>query len=79
MVKRGEDRFQILNVIDRTGVFIHPGNTVKDTLGCPLLGYLLDSKAGVVGNSGAAVKAFESTMNKRFTLQITNLLESMRH
>ncbi len=73
MQARGEDRFQIMDVPAREGVFIHAGNTTAHTQGCPLLGYILDVKAGVVGNSQAACKAFETHMPKTFTLIIKEL------
>ena len=43
------ETFQIMNVPGRTNVLFHPGNSVKDTAGCPILGQY---KAKLMGNRG---------------------------
>lgn len=56
-----EETFEVLNVKDRSGILFHPGNTVKDTKGCILLGMSFSSTEYMILSS---TKAYESFMYK---------------
>jgi len=57
--------FKIMDVPERTDVLIHKGNTISDTLGCPVLGSshgALTEGDRAVLNSGAAFRRFMNAM-----------------
>jgi hypothetical protein len=49
---------EIVGIKDFDGVYIHIGNTEKDTAGCPLIGFTLDFRAGTNSNSKEAFREF---------------------
>ncbi|MEE8550082.1 MAG: DUF5675 family protein, partial [Gemmatimonadota bacterium] len=63
---KGKPHYQILDVPDRTGIFIHIGNRFQESLGCPMLGQTIsignDGNLAVF-NSGAAISDFHATMD----------------
>lgn len=70
-----KDRYELMNVPDRTGIFIHEGNYYHDVLGCILLGI----KPSDINHDGqidvtasvATITAFMTFMqNEPFTLTI---------
>lgn len=66
--------FEITNVIDRTHVLFHPGNSIQDTHGCVLLGFQYDDTREelVISKSKAAHEAFMKLLQgvDEFTLSI---------
>lgn len=72
---RDTSMYQVLDVPDRTGVFIHPGNFYTDILGCILLGV---KPADINGDGEIDVTASQVTVGgfmqfmggKPFTLKI---------
>jgi hypothetical protein len=69
--------YEIMHVPDRTNAMFHPGNTLEDTKGCPILG----RKWGVLGkkravlNSGDTFREFMDRMGGMpvFHLTITEM------
>lgn len=67
--------YQVMNVPNRSGIFIHAGNYFFDSAGCILLGTgyanLNSDKEVDIINSKITIKQFETLMNKKdFTLVI---------
>lgn len=67
--------YQVMNVPNRTGIFIHSGNYFFDSVGCILLGTgyanINNDKETDIINSRITIQAFETLMNKKdFTLII---------
>ena len=74
--------WHITNVPNRSGIRIHPGNTIKDSLGCPLTGLATgyDQNGNLaVWNSRSSLANFEENMDRKqpskrwFNLHIINL------
>ena len=62
--------YQIMNVKDRTGIFIHSGSSFFDTSGCVILGSLPVGAKKLI-NSKTILASFEKLMKYQpFTLQI---------
>jgi hypothetical protein len=67
--------YEVRNVLDRSRILIHPGNTKNDSAGCILLGNEFGSIQGnkAVLHSRSSIKTFNSQMKKQnFKLEITN-------
>lgn len=65
--------FQIMDVPNRSKILFHPGNKIKDTAGCILLGkmfYDLAYDRGIA-NSGATFNRFISTMEPYSEFHLT--------
>lgn len=56
------------SVINRTGILIHAGNTIKDTSGCILVG--LDTSPTGIINSKSALNRLLACLPDSFTLNI---------
>jgi hypothetical protein len=74
MESAGRFHFEICNVPDRTGVFIHSGNLYEQTHGCLLLGsgfgdINADGEMDLL-NSSNIIKSFEKLWQKQFELTI---------
>jgi len=58
--------YQVMDVYGRTYILIHPGNSLRNTLGCILVGETFGKLANAdraVLNSGKTFKAFMNKMN----------------
>lgn len=55
----------ITNVPGFSGVRIHSGNNVKDTQGCLLVGYIIDTNIGILAQSRMAYDALFSRLLKK--------------
>ena len=63
-----------MNVPGRTHVNFHPGNSIVDTLGCPLLGEhygKFKTNERVILNSGKTFKKFMDIMKDYDTFHLT--------
>lgn len=70
------DHLLITDVPDRDGVFMHAGNILHDTLGCPLVGTRRGSLSGQIAvlNSRTAERRLkEAVAGRKFTLSIREL------
>lgn len=78
-----KDVFEVTKVEGRTAILMHPGNTVKDTKGCILigLGCVLVSKIPTVTSSQAAFEVLRRLLGKEdFKLTIVDPYgESLNH
>ena len=70
------ETFEVMNVLGRTNILFHAGNTINDSKGCVLPGSRVGrlGKERAVLGSGAAFKAFMETLDgvDEFRLSITN-------
>lgn len=65
--------FQVMDVPERESILFHPGNTIKDTAGCILLGksvYDLRYERGIA-NSGETFRRFMSVMESTDEFHLT--------
>lgn len=69
--QRFGDNFRFVYVPNRTGILIHPGNSLKDTQGCILPG--LDSYGDNVVKSKDAMYRLLSVLPDKFKLTIRSL------
>lgn len=60
--------YRLHDVINRSDILIHRGNTILDTTGCILVGMLANEKG--IGNSKDAMNMLTSRFPQGFTLQI---------
>jgi hypothetical protein len=62
-------------VPDRTSVLFHVGNTVEDSRGCILLGFVFDGCRRTILSSGPAVEMFMQILidQKEFQLKVTKV------
>lgn len=69
MQTTGVFHYEIMNVPNRSGIFIHPGNYYTDIKGCILLGSsphdINNDKETDLSNSKIIIEAFEKKMNKK--------------
>lgn len=67
------ETFKIENVPFRSDILFHPGNTIKDTLGCILLGksFFGMQKDRGINNSGSTFKVFMSLMEGENKFHLT--------
>ena len=66
--------FEVMNVPGRTGILFHPGNSVKDTEGCILLGGCFgkfNHGDRVILNSGKTFKKFMKKLGSYDELHLT--------
>ena len=65
--------YEVRDVPGRTFIRLHPGNTVKDTAGCILLGQYIDKLRGnrAVRNSGETFKRFIEEMDGEMAFHLT--------
>ena len=71
------DVYHVKNVKDRSGILIHKGNTVNDTLGCILPGARVGSLSGqqaVLGSAQAMRSIHKLTGRKAFKLHVRSLI-----
>lgn len=64
--------FQVANVPDRSAILIHPGNTIKDTDGCLLVGFTigqLEQEPAILQST----KAFDRFMQKLKGIDVARL------
>jgi len=71
--KKWGETFQVVDVPDRTWVWFHPGNTVKNTSGCILLAEHFGKIRGdrAVLNSGKTFKKFMGMLKGYDVLSLT--------
>lgn len=64
--------FQVLNVPDREGILIHPGNRVEDTHGCILVGIAKSNIGAIINSKLTLSQLWTFCGGKNFTLEITD-------
>jgi hypothetical protein len=65
--------YHVVYVPNRTGILIHPGNTLFDTHGCILVGEPPPEKATILINSRHAIlKILEAVDGRDFDLEVIN-------
>ena len=52
----------LMNVKGFNGIRIHSGNTISDTEGCLVFGYIIDKNRGIIGDSKRCCDDFKQLL-----------------